>query len=52
MNDEIEEWTREDLLNPPLLSNEEIEQLRNQKNSLTEYGREKLQKLLNKENQK
>ena len=47
--DQIQEWTREDLLNPPLLSNEEIEQLQNQKKSLTEYGREKLQKLMSKE---
>ena len=48
-DDQIEEWTREDLLNSPILSDEEIEQLRNQKKSLTEYGREKLRKLMSKD---
>jgi bisphosphoglycerate-dependent phosphoglycerate mutase len=30
-DDQIEEWTREDLLNPPLLSDEEIQELRKTK---------------------
>jgi len=48
-NEQIQEWTREDLLNPPLLSDEEVEQLRNQKRTLTEYAKKKLHQLLNKE---
>jgi hypothetical protein len=48
-DDQIEEWTREDLLNSPLLSTEEVEQLRKSKKELTQYGKEKIRKLMNKE---
>jgi hypothetical protein len=44
-DDQIEEWTREDLLNPPLLSDEEIQELRNNKRQLTAYAQQKLRKL-------
>ena len=45
-DEEIQEWTREDLLDAPLLSAEEIEQLRNHKKTLTEYAQKKLRKLM------
>lgn len=48
-DDQIEEWTREDLLNSPLLSTEEVEQLRKSKKELTQYAKEKIRKLMNKE---
>ena len=44
-DDQIEEWTREDLLNSPLLSNEEIEELRKSKRYLTAQATQKLRKL-------
>ena len=44
-DDQIEEWTRGDLLNSPLLSAEEIEELRKSKRELTEYAQQKLRKL-------
>ena len=44
-DDQIEEWTREDLLNSPLLSTEEVEQLRKSKRHLTAYAQQKLRKL-------
>jgi hypothetical protein len=44
-DDQIEEWTREDLLNPPLLSDEEIQELRNNKRQLTAQATQKLRKL-------
>ena len=44
-DDQIEEWTREDLLNSPLLSTEEVEQLRKSKRELTAYAQQKLRKL-------
>ena len=44
-DDQIEEWTREDLLNSPLLSTEEVEQLRKSKRYLTAYAQQKLRKL-------
>jgi hypothetical protein len=44
-DDQIEEWTREDLLNSPLLSTEEIEELRKSKRELTAYAQQKLRKL-------
>jgi hypothetical protein len=34
-DDQIEEWTAEDLLNSPLLSTEEIKELRKSKRELT-----------------
>ena len=40
-----EEWTAEDLLNSPLLSAEEIEELRKSKRELTAYATQKLRKL-------
>ena len=43
-DEQIGEWTREDLLNSPLLLPEEIEQLRKQKYELTQYAKEKLKK--------
>ena len=43
-DDQIEEWTREDLLNSPLLSTEEVEQLRKSKRQLTAYAQQKLRK--------
>lgn len=45
-DDQIGEWTREDLLNAPLLSPEEIEELRKKKYELTEYAQKKLRKLM------
>jgi hypothetical protein len=51
-DDQIGEWTREDLLNSPLLSDEEIQELRTNKRKLTQYGQEKIRKLIDKENQK
>jgi hypothetical protein len=44
-DDQIEEWTAEDLLNSPLLSTEEIEELRKSKRELTAYAQQKLRKL-------
>ena len=44
-DDQIEEWTREDLLNSPLLSTEEVEQLRKSKRYLTAYAQQKLRKM-------
>lgn len=44
-DDQIEEWTREDLLNSPLLSTEEVEQLRKSKNYLTAQAKQKIRKL-------
>jgi len=44
-DDQIEEWTREDLLNSPLLSYEEVEELHTNKRQLTEYATQKLRKL-------
>jgi UDP-N-acetyl-D-mannosaminuronic acid transferase (WecB/TagA/CpsF family) len=44
-DDQIEEWTREDLLNAPLLSDEEIQELRTNKRQLTAYAKQKLRKL-------
>jgi gas vesicle protein len=44
-DDQIEEWTREDLLNAPLLSDEEIQELRKNKQELTAYAQQKLRKL-------
>jgi hypothetical protein len=43
--DQIEEWTAEDLLNSPLLSEEEVEELRKSKRELTAYAQQKLRKL-------
>ena len=44
-DDQIGEWTAEDLLNSPLLSTEEIEELRNNKRELAAYATQKLRKL-------
>jgi hypothetical protein len=44
-DDQIEEWTREDLLNAPLLSDEEIQELRTNKRQLTAYAKQKLRKM-------
>lgn len=44
-DDQIEEWTREDLLNSPLLSTEEIKELRKSKIQLTAYAQQKLRKM-------
>jgi hypothetical protein len=44
-DDQIEEWTKEDLLNSPLLSPEEIGELRTNKKYLTAQGKQKLLKL-------
>ena len=44
-DDQIEEWTREDLLNSPLLSTEEVEQLRKSKRYLTAQAKQKIRKL-------
>jgi hypothetical protein len=44
-DDQIEEWTREDLLNSPLLSTEEIEELRKSKIQLTAQATQKLRKM-------
>jgi hypothetical protein len=44
-DDQIEEWTAEDLLNSPLLSEEEVEELRKSKRELTAYAQQKLRKL-------
>jgi hypothetical protein len=44
-DDQIEEWTAEDLLNSPLLSTEEIKELRKSKRELTAYAQQKLRKL-------
>jgi len=44
-DDQIEEWTGEDLLNSPLLSYEEIEELRTNKRHLAAYATQKLRKL-------
>jgi hypothetical protein len=44
-DDQIEEWTAEDLLNSPLLSTEEIQELRTNKRELTAYAQQKLRKL-------
>jgi hypothetical protein len=44
-DDQIEEWTAEDLLNSPLLSTEEIEELRKSKRELTAQATQKLRKL-------
>jgi hypothetical protein len=44
-DDQIGEWTAEDLLNSPLLSTEEIEELRNNKRELEAYATQKLRKL-------
>lgn len=44
-DDQIEEWTREDLLNSPLLSTEEVEQLRKSKRYLTAQATQKLRKM-------
>jgi hypothetical protein len=44
-DDQIEEWTAEDLLNSPLLSTEEIKELRKSKIQLTAQATQKLRKL-------
>jgi hypothetical protein len=44
-DDQIEEWTAEDLLNSPLLSTEEIKELRKSKRELTAQATQKLRKL-------
>jgi hypothetical protein len=44
-DDQIEEWTAEDLLNSPLLSTEEIQELRTNKRELTAQATQKLRKL-------
>lgn len=44
-DDQIEEWTREDLLNSPLLSTEEVEQLRKSKRQLSAQAKQKLRKM-------
>ena len=44
-DDQIEEWTREDLLNSPLLSDEEVEELRQNKRYLAAQATQKLRKL-------
>ena len=44
-DEQIEEWTAEDLLNAPLLSEEEVEELRKSKRELTAYAQQKLRKL-------
>lgn len=44
-DDQIEEWTKEDLLNSPLLSDEEIQELRTNKRYLTAQATQKLRKL-------
>jgi hypothetical protein len=44
-DDQIGEWTAEDLLNSPLLSTEEIEELRTNKRELAAYATQKLRKL-------
>jgi hypothetical protein len=50
--EQIQEWNKEDFGNLPdgfFLSQSEIDELRNQKYELTEYGKEKLRKLMNTE---
>ena len=44
-DDQIEEWTREDLLNSLLLSEEDIEQLRVNKRYLSAQATQKLKKM-------
>ena len=44
-DDQIEEWTAEDLLNSPLLSDEEVEELRQNKRYLAAQATQKLRKL-------
>jgi hypothetical protein len=44
-DEQIGEWSKEDLLNAPLLSDEEIQELRTNKNYLTAQGKQKIRKL-------
>jgi len=44
-DEQINEWTKEDLLNSPLLSDEEIEQLRQNKRYLTAQATQKLRRI-------
>ena len=44
-DDQINEWTKEDLLNSPLLSDEEIEELRQNKRHLTAQATQKLRRM-------
>jgi hypothetical protein len=51
-DEQIQEWDKEDFGNLPdgfFLSQEEIDELRNQKYELTEYAKKKLKELMNKE---
>jgi hypothetical protein len=51
-DEQIQEWDKEDFGNLPdgfFLSQSEIDELRNSKRELTDYGRKKLQELMNKE---
>jgi hypothetical protein len=48
-DEQIQEWVKEDLLNSPLLSEEEIQQLRENKRYLTAQATQKLKKMKAKE---
>jgi hypothetical protein len=46
---QIQEWTKEDLLNSPLLSEEETQQLRENKRYLAAQATEKIRKMMENE---
>jgi hypothetical protein len=51
-DEQIQEWDKEDFGNLPdgfFLSQSEIDELKKSKRELTDYGRKKLQELMNKE---